>query len=223
MSYPWADYLDLDLAFKHENVQNGEDEPWIPIEAISVGMSFNDSNNYSFPTNGRRVAVSMEQAGRFAPGEAYTKFDVSWARYFPLRFDLPYLADRDQAVAIRMVGGWGIDLPTSVLYDIGGATTIRGAETDITGQLLMGNVEYRVKLIEGMTAALFVDGGVDFGNLLDCESEQSSLAASTKMAIGAEFSIDAAGMLVRLDVAWVFEDGKLGAAPKFEFGFGPMF
>ncbi|MBN1858934.1 BamA/TamA family outer membrane protein [Candidatus Bipolaricaulota bacterium] len=223
VSYPWADYLDLDLAFKHENVQTGEDETWVPIEAISVGMSYDDSNNYSFPTNGGRVAVSMEQAGRFAPGEEYTKFDVSWAKYFPIRFDVPYLADRDQAVAVRIVGGWGIDLPTSVLYDFGGATTVRGAETVATGQLLMGNLEYRVKLVDGMTTALFVDGGVDFGALLSSETEGELLGASAKAAMGVELSIDAAGMLVRLDVAWVFEDGEFGAVPKFEFGFGPMF
>lgn len=223
VSYPWADYLDLDLAFKHENVQTGDDEEWTPLDAITVGMSYDDSNNYSFPTNGNRAAVSMEQAGRFAPGEQYTKFDVFWTKYFPIRLDLPYLGDRDQAIAARIVGGWGVDLPATALYDIGGATTVRGAETDVTGQLLLANLEYRVKLIEGMTAALFVDGGIDVGAAIAAESEEGSLVDSAKAAIGAELSIDAAGMLVRLDVSWVFEDGQLEATPRFEFGFGPMF
>jgi len=223
VSYPWADYLDLNLAFKHENVQTGDDEDWVPIDAITIGMSYDDSNNYSFPTGGRRAAVSMEQAGRFAPGEQYTKFDASWARYFPIRIDLPYFADRDQAVAMRLVGGWGVGLPVAALYDIGGATTVRGAETTVTGQLLLGNLEYRLKMVEGMTAALFLDGAIDLDTALAGDPDGGSLADSCKAAVGVELSINAAGMLVRLDVAWVFEDGQMGASPKFEFGFGPMF
>ena len=223
VSYPWADYLDLDLAFKHENVQTGIDGPWVPIEAISVGVSFDDANNFRFPTNGNRIALSVEQAGRFAPGEQYTKFDGSWAKYFPVRLDLPYLYDRDQVFAARMVAGWGIDLPAATLYDIGGATTVRGAETTVTERLLLANLEYRVKLIEGMSAALFVDGGIDLASALAIEADGDALAESSKAAIGAELSIEAAGMLVRIDVAWVFEDGQMNGTPKFEFGFGPMF
>jgi len=213
VSYPWADYTDLDLSYKHETILRGDDPLWHPLDSVTVTLHFDDVNNPRFPTAGSRRRISLEKAGGFAAGTEFSKVDLQWIHFSPVRVNLPFIAERDQVLAVRLALGWGVDLPTSQAYDLGGPTTIRGVESSLVKQLCYTNVEYRLAVVEGLTATLFLDGGVDL--------DQVSLAG-TKASFGLEFGVEAAGMYVRLDMAWVLGE-EMSPVPQFDFAFGPMF
>lgn len=213
VSYPWADYTDLDLSYKHEAIRTGDDALWQPIDSVTIALRFDDVNNPRFPTAGSRRRLSLEQAGGFATGAEFSKVDLHWIRFSPVRLDLPFFASRDQVVAVRLALGWGEDLPLSQAYDFGGPTTIRGVEASPARRLFYTNMEYRLAVVEGFTAVLFFDGGVNLDRVN---------LTGTKASFGLEFGIEAAGMYVRLDMAWVLGP-DMGLVPRFDFGFSPMF
>jgi hypothetical protein len=68
-------------------------------------------------------------------------------------------------------------------------------------------------VVEGLTGVLFFDSGVN----LDRVNPEG-----VKTSFGVELGIEAAGMYVRLDMAWVLGP-DLGWVPHFDFGFSPMF
>lgn len=209
VSYPWADYTNLDLTYKHEQVD--------PIEQIinsaTVALRYDDISNPSFPTTGSRRRVALEQAGVFAPGVEFSKVDLSWVYFTSLHIDLPFLASRDQVLAIRLVAGGGKDIPISQAYEFGGTSTIRGAETSYVDRLFYSNIEYRLAIVEGLTTSLFFDSGVNLS--------QVNLKG-TKASFGVELGIAAVGMYVRLNMAWVL-GSEMDIVPRFGFGFSPLF
>jgi outer membrane protein assembly factor BamA len=213
VSYPWADYTDLTLSYKHEAVRTGDDPIWEPIDSVRVGIHYDDVNNPLFPTLGNRRTLSVEKAGGFAPGVEFSKLDLSWIHFAPLYLPFPFLEERDQVLAIRLALGWGTDLPDSQAYTLGGSTTIRGTTTSSIEQLCYANVEYRLKIVEGLTGTLFFDSGVDLS--------QVGLSGA-KSSVGIEIGIEAVGMYVRLDMAWLLGP-EFEFVPHFDFGFGPMF
>ncbi len=213
VSYPWADYTDLDLSYKHEAVSTSDDPLWHPLDSITIGLRFDDVNNPRFPTAGSRRQVSLEKAGGFAAGAEFSKVDLQWIHFAPVRFNLPFLAERDQVLAIRLALGWGQHLPFSQAYDLGGPTTIRGTKASPARRLCYANIEYRLAVVEGLTGVLFFDSGVN----LDRVNPDWA-----KASFGVELGIEAAGMYVRLDMAWVLGP-DLGWVPQFNFGFSPMF
>jgi outer membrane protein assembly factor BamA len=213
VSYPLADYTDLTLSYKHEAVRTGDDPIWEPIDSLRIGIHYDDVNNPLFPTSGNRRTLSVEKAGGFAPGVEFSKLDLSWIHFTPLYLPFPFLEERDQVLAIRLALGWGTDLPGSQTYTLGGSTTIRGTTASSIEQLCYANIEYRLKIVEGLTGVLFFDSGVDLS--------QVGLSGA-KSSVGIELGIEAAGMYVRLDMAWVL-GSDLGWVPHFNFGFSPMF
>lgn len=212
-SYPWSDYTDLDLSYKHEAVSSDEGLTWEPLDSIVFALGYDDVNDPRFPTSGTRRGFSVEKAGGFAPGVEFAKIGVNWTSFSSVRLGLPFLADRTQVVGLRLYGGFGIDLPSSQKYDFGGTTTIRGTDQTSVDRLCFMNLDYRVVVVEGLTASLFFDGGVDLDRVN---------AGGTKAAVGLALGIEAAGMYLRLDMAWPIE-AEMDLVPHFGFGFGPMF
>lgn len=213
VSYPWTHYIDLTLSYKHEAVRTEEELHWQPIDAIIASLSFNSTDNPRFPTTGARRWISLEQAGGFAAGAQYTKLDGYWAYFTKAFLDLPFPEQWTQVIGVRLALGWGIDLPPSQYYDLGGSNTVRGIDPTTTSHLYYANFEYRLAVVEGLTATLFLDTGVD----LDCVT-----LTNTKASCGVEIGIQAAGMYLRLDVAWPLNP-EAGWIPRFDLGFGPMF
>jgi outer membrane protein assembly factor BamA len=213
VSYPVADYTNLTLSYKHEATRVGDPSVWSPIDSVTTGVSYDDVANPRFPTSGDRRSVSVEKAGGFAPGPQYTKLNASWINFSSLSINLPFLAERDQAFAIRLAGGWGINIPYSQAYDLGGPETIRGTSALSVPRLAYANFEYRLAVVEGLTTSLFFDVGTVLPrvNLL-----------TTLGSFGIELGIKAAGMYVRLDMAWVIGP-DIDWVPNFNFGFSPMF
>ena len=212
-SYPFADYTDLDIAYKHEETQKGDNGLWEPIESLTLAFQFDDVDNPLFPTKGNRRRISLEKAGGFARGAEFAKLDLNWIAFAPVRIELPFFAERDQVLAVRLSSGWGMSLPSSQEYNLGGPMTIRGAEGASVSKLCYANTEYRLAVVEGLTATAFFDTGVDLGNLT---------VAAAKSSFGLELGIQVAGMYLRLDMAWVL-GGEMSLVPQFDFAFGPLF
>jgi len=213
VTYPWADYTDLALSFTHEAVRAEDEQDWQLVNSITVGLGFDDVNNPRFPSGGQRRGISVEKAGGFAPGLQFTKLDAYWTSFSPVLLTLPFLAEREQVVAFRISCEWGLDLPSSQKYDFGGSTTIRGVDTSSVDRLLFANLEYRVAVVEGLTATLFLDGGIDLDQVN---------VGGTKSSLGIELGIEAAGVYFRLDMAWPLGP-DMNLVPHFGFGFGQMF
>jgi len=213
ISYPVMDYTNLMLAYKHETVSASDDIAWHPIDSITTGLSYDDVNNPRFPTAGSRRSLTLEKAGGFAPGPDYAKFNLSWVHFTPLYSNLPFISERDQVLAVRLAGGWGVNIPYSQAYDLGGPGTIRGTSATQVRRLAYANFEYRLAVVEGLTGTLFFDTGVSLDDVN---------LSTAKGSFGIEFGIEAAGMYVRLDMAWVLGP-DMGWVPHFDFGFSPMF
>jgi len=214
VSYPWADYTDVSLAYKREATREIESTVWEPLESLTISLSYDDTNASLFPTMGSRRSLSLEKAGGFTVGANFFKIDSSWIHFSPVQLNLPFLAERDQVIATRLALGWGVgDVPSSDAYDFGGVSTIRGAEATDATRLFYSNIEYRLAIVEGLAAVLFFDCGVDL--------DQISLSES-KSSFGLEFGVEVAGMYARLDIAWVFGP-EMGLMPSFDIGFSRMF
>ena len=213
ISYPVMDYTNMTLSYKHETVSASDDPTWRPIDSITTGLSYDDVNNPHFPTSGDRRSLSLEKAGGFAPGPSYAKLNLSWVHFTPLYSNLPFISERDQVLAVRLAGGWGVNIPSSQTYDLGGSGTIRGTSATQVRSLAYANFEYRLAVVQGLTGTLFLDAGVPL--------DRVDLSVA-KGSFGVEFGIEAAGMYVRLDMAWVLGP-DMGWVPHFDFGFSPMF
>ena len=213
VSFPIVDYTDMSLSYRHETVSSSDDSGWHPIDSITTGISYDDVNNPHFPTSGNRRSLRLEKAGGFAPGPSYAKLNLSWVHFAPLYINLPFISERDQVLAVRLAGGWGVNIPFSQAYDFGGPGTIRGTSATQVQRLAYANFEYRLAVVEGLTGTLFLDAGVPL--------DRVDLSVA-KGSFGIEFGIEAAGMYVRLDMAWVLGP-DMGWVPHFDFGFSPMF
>ncbi len=213
VSYPVVDFTTLNLSFKHEEVTSSKDQITYPVNSVTTGISYDDVRNPFFPTSGNRRSISLEKAGGFAPGPSYTKVNISWIKFSQLYSNLPFVSERDQVFAVRLAAGWGSNIPASEAYSLGGAATIRGTTVSSVSRLVYSNFEYRLAIVEGLTGVLFLDAGASL--------DQVTLS-SAKGSFGIELGIEAAGIYVRLDAAWVL--GKdMSWVPTFDFGFSPMF
>jgi len=213
LDYKLTDFLDLGLSFTHE-ISHAPQQPWKPLSSLRIALMYNRRDDPFFPTFGTTRNLSVEKAGRFAPGAEFLKIDMSWAEFFPLRFGLPFLEERDQTLAVRAVGGVGFDLPAHRKYELGGATTIRGLDPTRRMSLLYLNVEYRIQFIPELTGTIFWDIGTDFDAQLTF--------ARVKSAVGVEASLHVLGMHVRFFMAWPLLPER-SFIPRFGFAFGPIF
>ncbi|MEE8594176.1 MAG: POTRA domain-containing protein [Candidatus Bipolaricaulota bacterium] len=212
-SYPVADYSNLGLAFRHEEEHMTSEAHWTPVDVINLALSYDDTNDPFFPTEGSRRRLSLEKAGGFSAGREYMKFDLTWTHFVPTTMSL-VAADIDQALGIRIKAGWGDrQLPTSRQTELGGPTSIRGISGVPTRQYIFANVEYRLELVEGLHATTFWDAGFDLGTV-----RFEDLLSS----FGFELGINAAGVFLRLDLVWTPNE-DFTWLPAFDFGFGSMF
>ncbi|MCI2425949.1 BamA/TamA family outer membrane protein [Candidatus Acetothermia bacterium] len=215
LTYKLADFLDLGLSFTHE-VSRTPIERWEPLSALTIALTYDKRNDPFFPTLGTVRNLSVEKAGGFAPGVEFIKIDMSWAEFFPLRLGLPFLKDKDQTFAFRVAGGFGIDLPGHRLYELGGATTIRGLDPTRSMSLLYLNVEYRIQFIPQLTGTIFWDIGTDF--------DLQPALERVKSSVGVEASLHVMGMHVRFFMAWpLLPTPERSFVPRFGFAFGPIF
>jgi len=210
--YPLADYTDLSISYKHEAERLMEDEQWTPTDSIGISLTYDSVDDPYFPTGGDRRVMSVEKAGGFATGREYTKVDATWIHFSPIYS--PLFQGRKKVLGIRFKVGWSSgDLPATSSYELGGPTTVRGAEGGSVGRMFVSNFEGRLELTEGLAIVAFFDAGLD----LDSVRIEDALAST-----GLEIGINAASLYFRLDLIWVLGP-DMSWVPRFDVGFGPMF
>ena len=212
-AYPVADYSTMGLAYRHEEEHLTTESHWTPADVINLSFVFDDTNDLVFPTEGNRRYLSIEKAGGFSAGREYTKVDLTWTHFTSVTLPIAS-SNLDQVLAARIKTGWGdANLPTSQQLELGGPTSIRGLEGTPSRQYVFSNFEYRLELVDGLYAAAFLDAGFDLGAIrLD----------DMLSSVGFELGINAAGIVVRLDLAWVLAE-DFTWVPAFDFAFGQMF
>ena len=212
-AYPILDYVDLSLAYRHEEERVVGETRWTPTDAVTLSVRYDDVTDIAFPTAGTRRLLSLEKAGGFSAGREYTNLGLTWSDYSAV--DSPLFGDMREALAVRFRVGWGDDrLPATQEYELGGPTTVRGMESRSVSRMALANAEYRVELAEeGLYLTTFLDAGLD----LDAVRLDGILSTA-----GLEFSVNAAGIYVRLDVAWSLSS-DWSWVPVFDIGFGQMF
>jgi outer membrane protein insertion porin family len=212
-SYPVADYTSFNLAISHEEDHLIDNSAWTPTDKISLTLAYDNTDDPAFPIEGGRRRLTLIKAGGFSAGREYTQVGFSWIHFTPVKLAL-IGAGLDQTVAIRINAGLGDSgVPTSQQMTLGGAASIRGVEGITVSQYVLGNAEYRVELVDGLNVTAFLDVGFDL-EAVRFQDIQSSF--------GFELGIAAAGITVRLDLAWILND-EFSWQPVFDFGFGQMF
>jgi outer membrane protein assembly factor BamA len=210
--YPVGDYTDFVIGYRHELERMMTETEWTPVDSISLAIEEDTTDDLSFPTRGARRSASVEKAGGFAIGKEYTKVDFGWIRFLPFYDDL--FPGMDHVLALRLKLGLGdAGLSGAQAYELGGPTTIRGVEGATVQRLAIANLEHRLELTEGFVVTAFLDAGLGLDSI-----RLEDVEAST----GLELGINAAGVLVRLDVVWTLGEGA-SWMPRFDLGFGPMF
>jgi len=212
-AYPVVDYVDLGITYKHEEERVVGETNWTPTDSVTMALLYDDVSDLYFPTDGTRRSISLEKAGGFSAGREYFNLGLNWVQFSPV--DLPLFGDLREAVGFRFKVGWGDDrLPTSQYYELGGPTSVRGTDSSSVPRVFLTNAEYRVELAEqGLYLTTFCDAGID----LDAVRLDAILSTA-----GIEFGVNAAGIFVRLDVAWSLSS-EWSWVPRFEIGFGQMF
>ena len=211
LAYPIAPYLDLSLGLTSEQAQLlPEGIPLEPRNALRVGLTYDSRDNPFFPRTGNSGHLTLEKAGTFAPGVEYLSLDAELARFFPIDIVTP-LGEGRAAFAGRALIKLGWDLPKDYLFELGGAASVRGAQTSTTDRLALLNTELRFELAQGFSLSLFWDLGAELGG-----------QAAFKSSVGLELSAHIAGTFLRIDMAWP-SDRPWTWVPVFEFDMSPMF
>ncbi len=212
-SYPVADYTDLVLGYRHDLERKLTESSWQPVDAVSLSLQEDSTDDPIFPMRGARRSASLEKAGGFAVGKEYTKLDLTWTSFLPFYDDL-FPTGMDRALAIRLKAGIGDEgLEGAQAYQLGGPTTVRGIDGATVKRMAVANIEHRLKLADGFVLTAFLDAGLNLDSIR---------CGDVKASTGLELGISAAGVFVRLDVVWSLgEDASW--TPRFDFAFGPMF
>ena len=208
LAYPWEGFQVV-VGLRHEAfTKDFESEGETPeierglTQAISVTVNQDDRNNPIFATRGGLRSFRIERAGLLGLGTEFTKLQTTLIQHFPTL--------ENQTIALRFVGGLGVDLPSQEEFLLGGSTTLRGIKTMRTPAMAFLNAEYRIQIIQGMfSIALFADIG-------------SGVPFELKKSIGIEGRINVPYLgWVRLAFAWPITDRI--EYFKVEYGFGPFF
>ena len=210
LAYPLAPYLDLRLGFRTEQAYLlPEHVPFEPRTALTIGLNHDSRDNPFFTRTGIASHITLEKAGTFAPGVEYLSLDAHLVRFWPIDLYTPWV-DWRAAFAQRVLLKLGWDLPADYRYQLGGASSVRGAQPTFTDRLGLLNSELRFELTQGLSLALFWDVGVDLAE------------ANLKSSLGLEIAAYLGGMFVRIDMAWP-SDRPWNWVPAFEFDMSPMF
>ncbi len=207
LGYPMGNDVQLVLTLRHENFVKEFQEKPIHVErgvtdTAAVKVQRDTRNNPGFPTSGGFQSFEVEQAGGFTVGPKFTKLQTTLIQFVPTW--------PNQAMAARLYGGLGLELPSQELFTLGGSTTLRGFDPINTANMALLNVEYRIAFQDAVSLALFTDIG-------------SSLPLNLKQSVGVEVRITLPYLgLMRAGLVWPITD-HFDLRPRFEFGMGQFF
>ena len=193
---------------------------------IISSLSYNNTDNYFFPTTGKKVSLSVEYAG-IGGDEKYLKTIAKFQYFYPLT-DKTYntvavLKFRTKAGYIKSLGY----LPISEKFYLGGAKTIRGFEwysispTDSNGNKIGGKREFiagpEISTPLSIKNKLWLSGFIDYGAVGEDKLN------ITRSSYGIELDWITPMGPISLIWAWPIKSENSDNLQKFEFSLGTSF
>ncbi len=171
--------------------------------SLSLSRIYDTRDNVFNPTQGSRLSLTAEFAGRAFGGDYdFNKYTLENRNYWKV--------GRDHVVALRMVGGYADGkMPLSGHFKVGGSDTLRGYEDDqFKGdKMLAASVEYRFPIANKVQGVVFTD----VGNAWKSESYKLN---DLNFGAGVGVRVQTPIGPIRLDVA----RGDEGTRTHFSFG-----
>ncbi|MBP2627215.1 MAG: surface antigen [Firmicutes bacterium] len=171
--------------------------------SVSLTRVYDSRDNVFSPTEGNRVSLTAEFAGKSLGGDfSYNKYSAETRNYLKV--------GHAQVVALRgMVGYADGNMPESGQFAVGGADTLRGYRDDqFKGdKMLSASAEYRFPVASKVEGVVFTD----IGKAWDGEGYKlNDLEASVGVGVRVSTPIGP----IRIDYA----KGSQGAKTHFSFG-----
>jgi len=174
--------------------------------SVALSRVYDTRDNVFSPTEGKRVALTTEFAGRMFGGDFdYNKYTFEGRQYFKV--------GGSQVLALRMDAGYATGrMPEAGKFAVGGIDTLRGYEDDqFKGdKMLTATAEYRFPVVKKIEGVVFGD----IGNAWDGEGYKLD---NLKAGVGVGLRLNTPFGPMRLDYARGDQGGKL------HFGFGGQF
>lgn len=171
--------------------------------SLSLSRIYDSRDNVFSPTEGTRLALTAEFAGKAFGGDFnFNKYTLEDRNYWKV--------GRDHVVALRLTAGYADGkMPDSGRFAVGGAETLRGYEDDQFkgNKMLAASLEYRFPVASKVHGVVFSD----IGNAWSSEGYKlDDLKASAGVGLRLNTPIGP----IRLDVA----RGEEGTKTHFSFG-----
>jgi outer membrane protein insertion porin family len=171
--------------------------------SLSLARIYDSRDNVFNPTEGSRVSLTAEFAGKAFGGDFdFNKYTIEDRNYWKV--------GRDHVIALRVTGGYADGkMPESGRFKVGGSDTLRGYEDDqFKGdKMLAASVEYRFPIAKKVQGVVFSD----IGNAWENEGYKLN---DLKVSAGVGVRVQTPIGPIRLDVA----KGDEGMRTHFSFG-----
>jgi outer membrane protein insertion porin family len=171
--------------------------------SVSLMRVFDSRDNIFSPTEGKRVSLSAEFAGKAFGGDFdYNKYSLETRNYFKV--------GHDQVLAFRTMFGYADGkMPDSGKFAVGGADTLRGYNDDEFkgNKMLDASAEYRFPIAKKVQGVVFGD----LGNAWDGEGYKLD---DLKGSVGVGVRVTTPIGPIRLD----YGRGSEGGRAHFSFG-----
>ena len=193
---------------------------------VVSSLSFNNTNNYFFPTTGQKAYISAEYAG-VGGDEKYLKILGNYKYFYPITNKIyktiAVLKFRIKGGYIQQIGY----LPINEKFYLGGMNTVRGfsydsiSPKDSTGNEIGGKREFiagpEISTPLSLKSNLWLSGFIDYGAI-----GENNLNI-TRSSYGVELNwITPMGPLSFI-WAWPIKSKKSDNLQKFEFNLGTSF
>lgn len=168
--------------------------------SLSLARIFDSRDNVFNPTEGSRVSLTAEFAGKAFGGDFdFNKYTIEDRNYWKV--------GPDHVIALRVTGGYADGrMPESGRFSVGGSDTLRGYEdAQFKGdKMVAASVEYRFPIANKVQGVVFSDVGKAWDEHIDGLKASAGVGVRVSTPIGP----------IRLDVA----RGDEGTRTHFSFG-----
>ncbi|MCX7845393.1 MAG: BamA/TamA family outer membrane protein, partial [Dictyoglomaceae bacterium] len=227
--YPLGGYLSLGLGFKYEKVWQGiSGSTYTENNIASINLSFiRDTRDFILnPTQGSRQVLGVEFAGGGSSSN-YAKYQGEFQWHIPLtQRDAVTISQMKERNVLSFKIGLGFsegNMPSSELFTVGGANTIRGyIDNEFRGDsYFVFNLQYRFPLGSGLYGILFFDSG----NAFSLKSITSLKDIKLYNGVGIGLRYETLIIPIRLDFGYNFGQDPLDPNTKWRihFSFGDVF
>lgn len=200
--------VDYKAAPGASNYDSAYNDQWLRdnfglTRSVTLARVFDSRDNVFNPSEGTRLSLSAEFAGKALGGDfSFNKYTVEDRNYFKV--------GHSQVVAVRLTAGYADGrMPDSGKFYVGGADTLRGYNDEQFkgNKMLAATAEYRFPVVKKVEGVVFGD----IGNAWDGEGYKLN---DLKSSIGVGVRVTTPLGPIRLDYA----RGQEGGKTHFSFG-----